>query len=351
MNDDKFRVVDVEKVPRNGQGRVELSLYIHLPAAQRFICFVVKGDELTTRKLDALRHHVDPHLYVLASESVGQGDAVEGLRIDTYVDEFKKSFEDGKVKIPEVRMEVISKDAEKELRYLYKSVLDPNAADDPSITAKLSKMADDVVQIVAPEVKDIKSHLLRSMKYLHLMNDAASITSLSILFALANGFDSQKSYKELSYATLIMDLSLSEFDEPTMLQYYRDMTKLSPEQLQKARMHPIRSHELAVQKLKSLTDLTMQLIQNHHELYNGKGFPRGVRNESLSPIARILSLAVDTFEAMKRHNLETGGSMTIPEALRAFIADSIEPHQRRHNTSLVQKTLKFLDGGGETTAA
>jgi len=342
MNDDKFRVADLDRVPRDSSGRTEINLYVHMPSAGRFVCFVLKGDELTPRKLDALRAHVDPRLYVLASESVGTGEVVEGLRIDSYIDEFKKTFEGDKLQIPNIRVEVIGKETEKELRSIYQSILDPSLADE-NLTAKLSKLADEVIQVVAPEVKDIKSHLLRSMKYLHLMNDASAITSLAVLFALANGFDSQKSYKELSYASLIMDLALSDFDEAQMNQYYLDMNQLPADLLQRVRLHPIRSHDLAVQKLKSLTDVTMQLIQNHHELHNGKGFPRGVRNEALFPIARILSLAVDVFEHIKRRQIQGGEPLAVIDALRTFAAAGTEPHMRRHATALLQKTLKFVE--------
>lgn len=348
MNDDKFRRVEVDQVPKDSDDRVEVNLYVHLPSAQRFICFVIKGDKLDARKIDALRAHADPRLFVLASESVGTGETLEGLRIDTYIDDFKKTFAGDKLAIPDIRIEVIGKETEIELREIYKNLLDPAAPEYPGLSEKLARISDDVVQILAPEVKDLKSHLMRNVRYLHLMNDSSAITSLTVLFALANGFDSQKSYRELSYAALIMDLALAEFGEATMEGHYRGTTL--PEDVQrKFRQHPLRSYELAAGKLKTLTDLTMQLIQNHHELYNGKGYPRGIRNESLSPISRVLSMAVDTFEILKRQQLEGATVSPLPEILRGFIAPEIEPHQRRHSTSLVQKTLKFLEGSSDQT--
>ena len=134
---------------------------------------------------------------------------------------------------------------------------------------------------------------------------------------------------------------MSEFSETEVKQYYRDPASLPPEVLANFKKHPARSHELGSEKLKSLSDVTMQLILNHHELFNGKGFPRAVRSESLFALVKVLAFAVDLFEVMKKSQLN-GKVISILDAVMELREPLIEPHLKRHSKKLVDSVLQAL---------
>ncbi len=347
MANDKFVPIELENIPRDAFGNVGTDLYVHLPTANRFICYVIKGDELSPRKLEALKAHVEPRLYVPVVEAPPPTppaqDVREGVRIDAMKNDYVQVFRGAGISEENLKLELITKEAEAELRQVFESVLDPSAAENSLVAEKLQSMADDIVKVIAPEIEDIKGHLLRNTKYLKVMNDSSAISSLAVLFGLANGFDTQRSYKELAYATLVMDIAMTEFDETTINAYYRNPDALDAATLQKIKTHPVKSHQLATEKLKSMTEVTKQLVLTHHELRNGKGYPRGLRTDTIFPIARVLSLAVDVFENLKRDELDSSRSLTIQDILRMFIDPGIEPHLRRHDTKMVQTILRFMD--------
>jgi len=71
--------------------------------------------------------------------------------------------------------------------------------------------------------------------------------------------------------------------------------RLTPTEWAEIHLHPIRGVEI-VMPLKFL-DMGLSLIRNHHERYDGRGYPDGLRGDTIPVLARILSVA-DAFDAM-----------------------------------------------------
>jgi len=71
--------------------------------------------------------------------------------------------------------------------------------------------------------------------------------------------------------------------------------RLSPSEWAEIHLHPIRGVEI-VSPLKFL-DSGLALIRNHHEKYDGSGYPDGIAGESIPILARVLTVA-DSFDAM-----------------------------------------------------
>ena len=70
---------------------------------------------------------------------------------------------------------------------------------------------------------------------------------------------------------------------------------LSPEEWQEMRRHP----DIGYEMLKEVTFLRApaEIVRFHHERYDGKGYPRGIKGEKIPLGARIFAVA-DTFDAM-----------------------------------------------------
>jgi HD-GYP domain-containing protein (c-di-GMP phosphodiesterase class II) len=321
-----FEKLNLERLPLDDAGVLKEDLFIHLPTAQRFVRFLVQGDEISDDRLNALRRHPDPALYRRKGTQGPEGPSV------TLITSEKELPAD-------LRVEVISKKTQDELKTIFKGLMDP-AADPIRITAQFESQSEQVLQAVAPDTKNLRDVLARNVHHAMIMNDVAAMTTISVFVALAAGFDSKKSYRDLSLACLIMDASLSEFQPMDIQQYYADRSKLRPEILTAMLKHPIRSHQLAQEKLKSLSDVTMQLILNHHELFNGKGYPRGLRSESLFPMVKVMALAVDLYEHMKAAEL-AGQSLGLSEALYMLRDESVDPHMKRHSKKLIDQVITY----------
>lgn len=71
--------------------------------------------------------------------------------------------------------------------------------------------------------------------------------------------------------------------------------KLTPEEWVLMRTHSVRGEEIC-RPLRSLADV-LPIIRNHHERWDGKGYPDGLRGEKIPLLARVLQLS-DAFDAL-----------------------------------------------------
>jgi hypothetical protein len=316
MLKDQLEKVKIEDIPKSSDGILSVDVYIHMPSQNRFIRFLCQGDVLDVRRIDQLGRHVDPSAYIPSQKP--------------------QIAPKPEIKLPDS----LGADAQKNLNEIFTKVFKADVPPEESYKL-VEKAAEDILNVVAPETKDLKAHLMKNLKYVDLMNDVSAITSIATFVAFSSGFDSKKSYRDLAYACLVMDSSMSEFSAEEVQQYYKDSSQMNPEVLARFKKHPARSHELGSEKLKSLSDVTMQLILNHHELFNGKGFPRAVRSESLFALVKVLAFAVDIFEVSKKSQLN-GKTISIQDAVIELREPSVEPHLKRHSKKLVDTVLQAL---------
>jgi putative nucleotidyltransferase with HDIG domain len=71
--------------------------------------------------------------------------------------------------------------------------------------------------------------------------------------------------------------------------------RLTDEQWEQMKKHPSDGADI-VRKIKNF-DLVADIVEQHHEKYNGSGYPNGLQGDNISFLARILTLA-DSFDAM-----------------------------------------------------
>jgi len=71
---------------------------------------------------------------------------------------------------------------------------------------------------------------------------------------------------------------------------------LSADEVQKMRAHPLLSHKIISREM-GYPDDVAQIALQHHERWDGEGYPRKARGEDIDLLARIVSVA-DAFEAM-----------------------------------------------------
>ncbi|MFH1155807.1 MAG: HD domain-containing phosphohydrolase [Pseudomonadota bacterium] len=116
--------------------------------------------------------------------------------------------------------------------------------------------------------------------------------------------------------------------------------RLTPEEFEKIKEHPTIGADI-IGKL-GLWDREQEIIRHHHEYYNGKGYPDGLKGDKIPRLARILSVA-DAFDAMASDRAyrkrmekervfqiirECSGTQFDPEMVEGFfkVAEQVWPH-------------------------
>jgi response regulator RpfG family c-di-GMP phosphodiesterase len=118
---------------------------------------------------------------------------------------------------------------------------------------------------------------------------------------------------DLPIAALLHDIGHIGLSDAVLA---RPVNRLDRDELQRYRLHPV----LGEQALLASDDMqgVAPLIRAHHERWDGKGFPDGLRGAAIPLGARILAVA-DTFEDLRRGRLDGQASNPL-DACRAVLA-------------------------------
>lgn len=165
------------------------------------------------------------------------------------------------------------------------------------------------------------------------MNDftfghSVEVCILSLLTGIDMGYNFPK-LKQLGLGALLHDVGKSMISE-TLL---NKKTVLIPEEKKEIEKHARFGYEI-LQKQEEFSSLSAHVAWQHHERYDGSGYPRGLKGDGIQEFARVVALA-DAFDAMTAKRVyrekkamphealeylrDTGGTMFDPEIAKVFI--------------------------------
>jgi putative nucleotidyltransferase with HDIG domain len=127
--------------------------------------------------------------------------------------------------------------------------------------------------------------------------------------------------KLLSEGALFHDIGKSKID----INIINKNGKLSDEEFRKIQEHPV----LGVKILKEngVEDRTiLEIVKEHHEKQNGKGYPRHLRKESINMLAQIVTVA-DIFDALttKRSYKKAMSTFEALRLMKSVMKDELNP--------------------------
>ncbi|MEH0019868.1 MAG: HD domain-containing phosphohydrolase [Desulfobacter sp.] len=169
--------------------------------------------------------------------------------------------------------------------------------------------------VTALEVRDLytRKHSTRVAKYAHMIAEEMGCT--------------EEELDVINFAGSLHDIGKIGIRDDILLKPGR----LTDEEYEKIKEHPVIGADI-ISKL-GLWDREMEIIRHHHERYDGKGYPDGLKGMEIPKLARIMAVA-DCYDAMasdrayrrkmdKKEVLETivgnSGTQFDPEVVEAFL--------------------------------
>ncbi len=122
---------------------------------------------------------------------------------------------------------------------------------------------------------------------------SANVSTLAALFSMGLGIGKPE---DLALAGLFHDIGISSL--PAEIQAL-EPSQMNPQQFEEYKKHPEISLNLVKKRKIVINETIMRAILQHHELYNGKGFPKGYAGDRISKEAQVLALA-DEFDSLTR---------------------------------------------------
>lgn len=121
-------------------------------------------------------------------------------------------------------------------------------------------------------------------------NHTQRVTAYSLLLAEEVGL-SEADRRRLQVATLLHDIGKIAIDD----QILRKPGRLSDPEFDRMKTHVLRGSEI-VQMIPGLT-WALPVVRGHHERWDGRGYPDGLKGEEIPLTARVVAVA-DAFDAM-----------------------------------------------------
>ncbi|MDR0597321.1 MAG: HD-GYP domain-containing protein [Treponema sp.] len=181
------------------------------------------------------------------------------------------------------------------------------------------RMVDTVAQRLLTAVRDKPGGLISyilggEVRRYELAKSAVNTAILSAHIALEMKLPSHRIMQTITGA-LLHDVG--------MLRLPQDLVKktgaLSPEELRRMQTHTLYSYRIVHEEMNYSTELGTLALQ-HHEHWDGSGYPQGVAGEDIHPGARIVSVC-DAFEAMVSEK-PYRNSMLGYQAMKNLLADN-----------------------------
>ncbi len=125
----------------------------------------------------------------------------------------------------------------------------------------------------------------------HLFSHAVNVAVLAMYFGRFLGLH-PITLKRIGQAGLLHDLGMAEIPDSVL----KNRGKLSPDDLALVRRHPVTGHDF----LSRQADIYPEVLEGaleHHERFNGNGYPFGLAGDKISVVGRILALA-DSYDAL-----------------------------------------------------
>ncbi len=131
--------------------------------------------------------------------------------------------------------------------------------------------------------------LARTDRYLftHSLNTAI----LSAILGRFMGF-SREAVKELTLASMLMNIGQVWLDQ----NLFKKKGKLNPNEFSAIKGHPLSGQQYLISQ-NGISDNIVAAVSQHHEKYDGTGYPAGMAGNEISQFARIISIC-DSYDAM-----------------------------------------------------
>jgi HD-GYP domain-containing protein (c-di-GMP phosphodiesterase class II) len=171
--------------------------------------------------------------------------------------------------------------------------------------------ATEVVQEIAPKIAETDD-LGKALRTVFMLGDQFARHSMGVVvvanwLAKQMGWTAPRVTVPLTMGALLHDIGLKELPQELVNKPRLEMTH---EEVELYETHPVRGM-MILRAFPGISADVLQIVQQHHEMPNGLGFPSRLRAERMFPLARVVSFAnilahdiIDTLLEKKEFSIE-----------------------------------------------
>ncbi len=209
-------------------------------------------------------------------------------------------------------------------------VLQAVGANKPTSSEEVNRIVESLYPAVRDHTDAMVSFTIHSGGLLSLAESSVNCMILSAVIGLNLKLPPHRLI-QLAIGALLHDLGMTKIPRE-ILEKKEGLTDV---ELGQIRLHTIYSYSFITKNLRYPDEIGLIALQ-HHERWDGKGYPKGLAGEQIMLAARIVSIA-DSFEAMVRDR-PYRNSMIGYTAMRQILNDN----SRRFDSEVLKVFIKSL---------
>ncbi|MGR5350513.1 HD-GYP domain-containing protein [Vibrio mediterranei] len=207
----------------------------------------------------------------------------------------------------------------------------------PELATKEAKLlVDDIVESLLSE-EEVTLHLMGSKSefediYFHSLN----VSVLSMIIAKAKGLDAA-AIKSVAMAALFHDIGKVKIPSSIL----RKTTPLTEPETNYLKLHTKYGSDI-VQSIGTLAEEVKVVIEQHHELLDGSGYPAGLQGDEINLVAQIISVA-NAFDNLCHH--QNPQEKKIPYTALSYLYKHAKSLYNQENLSILIKYMGVYPPG------
>jgi HD-GYP domain-containing protein (c-di-GMP phosphodiesterase class II) len=197
-------------------------------------------------------------------------------------------------------------------------------------TITIDTLADLIIKYVRDQKNETISLIICSSAGDGYAKSSLNCAILTAVIGLSNDMDDKK-IQNLVIGAILHDCGMLRIPE----EIRNKNGKLTEEELKTLRMHTLYSYQIMAKEL-YYSEEVAQIALQHHERWNGTGYPQGIKELEILDAARIVSVA-DAFEAMVCER-PYRNSMTGYFAMKNILSDN----SRRFDPTVIKNFISSM---------
>ncbi len=308
MSNEEF--LPIQSLDIEAETTISFNLYVNLPLNRKYILYRRAGGQIESQRMEKF---------------------TEGNLSNFFIE--KKDYNEFvKYVAQRIRSLVGTQDSaenKKMMQAAAKAILSSTLdQSDPAIAAALMGNLNDITgTIIESALENVNVGHSGAKKLFHrlaMLADKGSdfqkhpvnVASLAVLITFGIGYSREKILTDVAMAALLHDVGLSKLP-PKVIPHAHHPLQLGIYEREWVYKHPDLSVELLEEKNIPISDLAKTIIRQHHEEFNGSGYPNGLRGYTINELSQILRVADEVDQLFTEFHTSPGNlKLRVAELLR-----------------------------------
>ncbi|MAF77676.1 MAG: hypothetical protein CME60_05890 [Halobacteriovoraceae bacterium] len=321
FNDDDFSLVILSNV--NPERELPTDVYIHVDS--KYIKFKSKGDQIGTEKYDYFLSKGMKNIYIPAEDIMTFLSWINDDLIEEESDFVKKAGEESRdffKRGKDFKQKIYEVYFEDELNGKIVETLQDNVADFVD-NIKKNEMTSKAIAFLMSKNSSVADHSL-------------NVANLSIFIGMVMGHGHQFVLENLYMGGLFHDYGKLKIDPKVLENKENRMYSHAVQE------HPMTGANL-LRKTDGIPKQVLTIVEQHHEQFNGHGYPNSLQGDQIYDLAQIVSMA-NIFDNILIENKNFEKRQKYKKAIKVLEYDGGKHWNPRYMDRVVEAlTLAYID--------